>query len=186
MTILGKGGYFQWNENDHRYICKLEKEMATHSSTLAWRSPWTGEPGGLQSMGSQRVRHDWATPHYVCCIFAICGIHLFLKTGLFLICLCNIFWCITVCYWPSQWSTSWLMVRRYGSGQFIWVSIQSLWFIFSNFFSALSNMYYFTDIFLPIHFSYRLPRNPRSVTLGVLDIPPMFSTFILYLQTRIF
>ena len=36
----------------------LEKEMATHSSTLAWKMPWTEEPGGLQSMGSQRVRHD--------------------------------------------------------------------------------------------------------------------------------
>ena len=36
----------------------LEKEMATHSSTLAWRIPWREEPGGLQSMGSQRVEHD--------------------------------------------------------------------------------------------------------------------------------
>ena len=36
----------------------LEKEMATHSSVLAWRIPGTGEPGGLQSMGSLRVRHD--------------------------------------------------------------------------------------------------------------------------------
>ena len=36
----------------------LEKEMATHSSVLAWRIPGTGEPGGLQSMGSHRVRHD--------------------------------------------------------------------------------------------------------------------------------
>ena len=36
----------------------LEKEMATHSSILAWRIPWTGEPGGLQFMGSQRVRHN--------------------------------------------------------------------------------------------------------------------------------
>ena len=36
----------------------LEKEMATHSSTLAWRIPWTEEPGGLQSMGSQRAGHD--------------------------------------------------------------------------------------------------------------------------------
>ena len=36
----------------------LEKEMATHSSTLAWRIPWTEEPGRLQSMGSQRVGHD--------------------------------------------------------------------------------------------------------------------------------
>ena len=39
----------------------LEKEMAIHSSILAWRIPWTEEPGGLQSMGSQRVGHDWAT-----------------------------------------------------------------------------------------------------------------------------
>ena len=36
----------------------LEMEMATHSSTLAWKIPWTEEPGRLQSMGSQRVRHD--------------------------------------------------------------------------------------------------------------------------------
>ena len=36
----------------------LEKAMATHSSTLAWKIPWTEEPGRLQSMGSRRVRHD--------------------------------------------------------------------------------------------------------------------------------
>ena len=39
----------------------LEKEMATHSSILAWRIPWTEKPGGLQFRGSQRVEHDWAT-----------------------------------------------------------------------------------------------------------------------------
>ena len=39
----------------------LEKGMAIHSSILAWRIPWTVEPGGLQSVGLQRVRHDWAT-----------------------------------------------------------------------------------------------------------------------------
>ena len=39
----------------------LEKEMATHSSILAWKIPWTEAPGRLQSMGSQRVGHDWAT-----------------------------------------------------------------------------------------------------------------------------
>ena len=37
----------------------LEKEMATHSNILAWEIPWTEEPGGLQSMGSQRIRHDF-------------------------------------------------------------------------------------------------------------------------------
>ena len=39
----------------------LEEGMATHSSTLAWGIPWTEEPGGLQSMGSRRVRHDLAS-----------------------------------------------------------------------------------------------------------------------------
>ena len=39
----------------------LEKEMETHSNTLAWTIPWTVEPGGLQSMELQRVGHDWAT-----------------------------------------------------------------------------------------------------------------------------
>ena len=39
----------------------VEKGMATHSSILVWRTPWTGEPGKLQSMGLQRVRHDWVT-----------------------------------------------------------------------------------------------------------------------------
>ena len=41
----------------------LEKERATHSSVLASRCPWTEEPGGLQSMGSQRVRHSCAHTH---------------------------------------------------------------------------------------------------------------------------
>ena len=41
-------------------VSLLEKEMATHSSILAWRVPWTEEPGGLPSMGSHRVGHDWS------------------------------------------------------------------------------------------------------------------------------
>ena len=48
----------------------LEKAMATRSSILAYRIPWTEEPGGLQSMESQRVRHDWACPlpHLLCTV----------------------------------------------------------------------------------------------------------------------
>ena len=38
----------------------LQKGVVTHSSILAWKIPWTEEPGGLQSMGSQRVGRDWA------------------------------------------------------------------------------------------------------------------------------
>ena len=43
------------------FLVFMEKAMAPHSSTLAWKIPWTEEPGRLQSMGSLRVRHDWAT-----------------------------------------------------------------------------------------------------------------------------
>ena len=42
---------------------RLEEEMTTHSSILCWEILWTEEPGGLQSMGLQRVRHDLATEH---------------------------------------------------------------------------------------------------------------------------
>ena len=49
-------GFDPWVEED-----ALEKEMAIHSSTIAWTIPWTEEPGRLQSMGSQRVGHDWVT-----------------------------------------------------------------------------------------------------------------------------
>ena len=53
----------------------LEKEMATHSSILAWESPGTEEPGGLQSMGLQRVRPDLVTEHT--CIYRIsCHLHI--------------------------------------------------------------------------------------------------------------
>ena len=45
-----------WGQED-----PLEKEMATHSSISAWDTPWTEEPGGLQTMGLQRVGHDSAT-----------------------------------------------------------------------------------------------------------------------------
>ena len=43
----------------------LEGSMATHSSILAWRIPWTEEPGRLQSIGSQRVRHNWSNLAYI-------------------------------------------------------------------------------------------------------------------------
>ena len=45
-------------ERLHFHFPALEKEMATHSSVLAWRIPGMGEPGGLPSMGSHRIRHD--------------------------------------------------------------------------------------------------------------------------------
>ena len=45
----------------HGSVYILEEGTATHSSILAWRIPWTEEPGGLQSTGLQRVGHDWVT-----------------------------------------------------------------------------------------------------------------------------
>ena len=47
----------------------LEQEVATHSSTLAWKIPWTEEPGGLQSMEPQRVGHDWALECYLIMLY---------------------------------------------------------------------------------------------------------------------
>ena len=51
-----------WFKPRVRKILGMRK-MAAHSIILAWKIPWTEEPGGLQSTGSQRVRHDWATKH---------------------------------------------------------------------------------------------------------------------------
>ena len=54
------------NEFKIQGICQedpLENEMATHSSVLVWEIPWTEEPGGLESVGSERVTHDLATEH---------------------------------------------------------------------------------------------------------------------------
>ena len=58
-SIPGSGRSWGWED-------PLEKEMAAHSRILAWQMPWTEKPGGLQSMGLQRVwhRHDWATEQY--------------------------------------------------------------------------------------------------------------------------
>ena len=49
-----------WATSLSLFTFMMEKEMATHSSVLAWRIPGTAEPGGLQSMGSHRVGHDWS------------------------------------------------------------------------------------------------------------------------------
>ena len=58
----------------------LKKEMETHSSTLAWKIPWTEECGGLQSMGKQRARQDWATSlSLFTCLKCSLGISSFLE-----------------------------------------------------------------------------------------------------------
>ena len=64
LSSCGKESFFNLWEPTHRLLLLLsllEKEMATQCSALAWKIPWTEKPGRLQSMGSQRVGHDWAT-----------------------------------------------------------------------------------------------------------------------------
>ena len=67
LCVRGDGGGVEKRRNGTQRECgfdpwikkiPLEEGMATHSSILAWKIPWTEEPGGLQSMGSIRVRHD--------------------------------------------------------------------------------------------------------------------------------
>ena len=60
MSCLGKVSVYNAGDQVRAlgWEDPLEKEMAIHSSTIAWKIPWTEEPGRLQSMGSQRVRHN--------------------------------------------------------------------------------------------------------------------------------
>ena len=59
------------------------EEMATHSSILAWKTPWTEEPGGLQFMGSQRVRHDWVMECVHVCMHVCARAHTHTHTHTF-------------------------------------------------------------------------------------------------------
>ena len=59
----GKEPICNVRETQETWVRSPGQKIATHSSTLAWKIPWIEEPGSLQSMGSQRVRHDWATDY---------------------------------------------------------------------------------------------------------------------------
>ena len=82
----------------------LKKGMATHSSILAWRIPRTEEPGGLQSLGSQRVRHDWVTLTHT-------HTHVFRGGPL-----CHRpvehFWWEKAERWKMKWTQRWMLRRR--------------------------------------------------------------------------
>ena len=60
-STLTTSSFRSWNSSAEIPSPQLALAVAPHSSTLAWKIPWTEEPGGLQSMGSLRVRHDWVT-----------------------------------------------------------------------------------------------------------------------------
>ena len=61
VLSMGNSPFARRTRENGALIRVLEKEMAAHSRTLAWKSPWMEEPGGLQSRGSQRAGHDWST-----------------------------------------------------------------------------------------------------------------------------
>ena len=79
----------------------LEKGMATHPSTLAWKIPWTEEPGRLQSMGSWRVGHDWATSHSQFFIWLCQALVAALRISIF-VAACAIFSCCKRCVGSSS------------------------------------------------------------------------------------
>ena len=82
-----------------RSLCRedpLEKEMASHSSTLSWRTPWREEPGRLQSMGSQRVGHYWATSLSLslCMLMLLLAVCVYVSNTRMSICYINRYTCI--------------------------------------------------------------------------------------------
>ena len=93
--------------------------MAIHSSTIAWKIPWTEEPGRLQSMGSQRVRHDWATSLSLSwCVDIIC---LYLCLQGVWACMCGYMrevyvnlWALPLYHHPLLWSPWWREGRGVG------------------------------------------------------------------------
>ena len=66
-SLLKHKTFLYFEENHRGLTAYLEKEMATHSSMLAWEIPWTEEPDRLQSMGSPRVGYNWANTHVLWC-----------------------------------------------------------------------------------------------------------------------
>ena len=91
----------------------LEKETAAHSSILAWRIPWTEEPGGLQCMASRRVGHDWATkPPPPCTVETNQGRWILVTGGDFSDRMVR---CSYLRVWHSSWSFSLNEELRYAS-----------------------------------------------------------------------
>ena len=115
----------------------LENGTATHSSILAWRIPWTEEPGKLQSMGSQRVRHDWRTntfhPESVC--VCVC------------VCVCEI------CHITPQWSD-------FKEGYDIYLNLLAM--IYPSFIISLGISYLWFSGFLSLYRKISIWRRKRS------------------------
>ena len=96
----------------------LEEAMATHSSILFWRTPWTEKPGRQQSIGSQRIRHDWT---YL--------VHIYLNNCIFM---------LYDCCFLTQKSQSWSLMKRHSLGLDLYKLI-----LFSKFIIIVFNFLFF-------------------------------------------
>ena len=127
---IGDPGLIPWLEDP------LEKQMAAHSSILAWRIPWTEEPGSLQVTGSQGVRHNWATNMFTfhsLSLFFIVN-HIRLKELFLILTLCNSY--IWVWNYPVIY-------------QMMMMTIESCWFYVE-----------------PLKFHFKFHRSQDSTILG--------------------
>ena len=106
----------------------LEKEMATHSSVLAWRIPGTGEPGGLPSMGSHRVGHNWSD--LAAAAAAVCKSWLMKGRKAYgtcenptpaRICVCM---CVTVKYHNMRFNVKQIGVPIHGESDVLWITLR--------------------------------------------------------------
>ena len=157
--------------------------MAPHSSTLAWRIPWTEEPGGLQSMQSLRVRHDWATSLSLSCMGE--------GNGNPLQCSClenprdgEAWWAAVYGVAQSRTRLKWL--SRSSSAIFIF-KFFSVFFISDNFYwsisisLAFSCHFYSTDLpiklvsfqisYLSVVFSFKFPSGSFAISISLLKSP---------------
>ena len=121
----------------------LEKAMATHSSTLAWRIPWTEEPGGLQSMGSQRVGHNWATWLHFWLHFFVVNVELWLL-GM---------WVVSGIGWEGEIAKNmrkiWGMMNMFTT----WIVVMVVWVYICQSVSSLAHVKTYQSIhFEDIHF----------------------------------
>ena len=101
----------------------LVKGMATHSSILAWRTPWTEEPGWLQFMGLQRVWHDWATEH----AHTHCGVTGGFSAGDGVEFKTSVWGGVSLCFGS---------VTPHWTVRDMWIGAESLWFFFFFFLAA--------------------------------------------------
>ena len=131
----------------------LEKEMATHSSVLAWRIPGTGEPGGLLSVGSHRVGHEWSTLAAAAAMFLCVCVHVHASSLSFehLDCFCSVSWLL------------WIMIFA----NFYEIFLCKLYYVKPNF-TIL--MIFMCNLYLKCHRTYyQSKRKDKQIEISVVE-----------------